>query len=223
VERQLPAPTVKKRIADLCVGLASDCDNPEAAVDQIMRTRLQGATGLPFVAFITHDKKWVDGYSGHKTGSQFITILEKAENTPYLKASPATQKKIAGLLKKAEKAAPKNDWKAVMKSHQAARKMEGRCPERTALDSLADQGRAWAAKEFRAAIKLARDDKDTSAAHKKITNVKRLFAGEPEAAEATEGIAAAAAAYEGKRWAGLFGEGFGDDEKEDEGEESVIE
>lgn len=211
-----------------------------------MRAKLAGASTLPFVGFVTHDGKWVEGFSGRKAGTAFMKILEKAENSPYLQATDAVRKKIAGLLKRAEKAAPKNDWKTVMKSNQNANKLEGRCPERTALNALVDQGRAWAKKQFRAAIKTARDEGDTSAAHKMISKVKSQFRGEPEAEEATEGIAAlrkltqlkkieaggsapddirerTAKAYEGKRWAGLFGEGYGTDEDDDDDEESVIE
>ncbi|MHC4451898.1 MAG: hypothetical protein ACYS0E_17460 [Planctomycetota bacterium] len=233
-------------MADLAVGLAADCDNPESAVRQLLTSKLSGASTLPFVGFVTHDGKWVDGFSGRKAGSAFMKVLEKAENSPYLQATPAVRKKIAGLLKRAEKAAPKNDWKTVMKSNQGAKKLEGRCPERTALNALVDQGRAWAVKQFRAAIKTARDEGDTSAAHKMISKVKSQFRGEPEAEEATDGLAAlrkltqlkkieargsapadirdrAAKAYEGKRWAGLFGEGYSTDEDEDDGEESVIE
>ena len=66
MERVLPSREIKGTMAELAVGLAADCDNPEAAVGQIFRERLPGATGLPFVAFMTHDAKWVEGYSGFK-------------------------------------------------------------------------------------------------------------------------------------------------------------
>ena len=122
----------------LAIGLASDCDSPESDVQQIMRANLPNATGLPFVAFITHDGKWVEGYSGFKSAGDFSKIMQKADKTPYLQASKATRKKIANIVKRADTAAARGDWKSVVKGSKAAAKMAGRCPERLPARFLQD-------------------------------------------------------------------------------------
>jgi hypothetical protein len=244
VERTITVPTVKAKLADLVVGLAADCDNPESSVEQIMRAKLPGATGLPFVAFITHDNKWVDGYSGGKTTSAFIDILDGAEKSPYLQASKAVRKKLAGMVPRAEKAAKKGNWKTVVKAGQEAAKTSGRCPERTQIKALVKQARTWAAKQFATAIKLARTKGDTSSGYKLLNDVKKHFTGEPEAKDAATGLKAlkklaqiqkieakgtapeglrerSAKPYKDTRWAKVFTPG--DESAADDEESSEIE
>ena len=48
MQRVLPDPSVKDRIAKLCVGLAADCDAPEDSVERLMSANLAGAQTLPF-------------------------------------------------------------------------------------------------------------------------------------------------------------------------------
>jgi hypothetical protein len=252
VERVIPAPEIKNRIADLAVGLVADCDRPENDVEKIMRANLAGAQKLPFVAFVTHDGKWVEGYSGAKRPGDFLAVLEKAEDTPYLKATPAVQKKLAGLAAKAEKAAKKGDWRTVMKSAQAADKTTGRCPERTQIQTLVDSARAWAAAQFTSAIKHARTKDGVAASRKALSAVKKQFSGQPEASVAHEGSKAlkrlerirkveakgsavedlrekAARDFKGTIWEALFNEkavvpdADGEVEKEDEETEIEVE
>ena len=190
MERVLPAAEVKSRIADLAIGLVADCDRPENDVEQIMRTNLANAQKLPFVAFVTHDGKWVEGYSGFKRPNDFLVVLKKAEDTPYLKATPAVQKTLASLVAKSEKAAKKGDWRMVLKSGLAADKSTGRCPERTQMTALVESARAWAAAQFKSAIKLAQSGGDLAAAKKALSSVKKHFSGQPQAAAAQTGIKA---------------------------------
>jgi len=232
VERVLPSEEVKARMAGLAVGLATDCDRPEHDVEKIMQENLPGANMLPFAAFITHDGKWVGGYSGYRDTEAFLKVLKEAEDTPYLKASKAVQKKLAGLADRAAKAAEKGDWKTVMRAVQDAAKTTGRCPERDALAGIEKRARAWAVQQLEAAVKAARSG-DLDAAEKALDLVRKQFSGEPEAAEATEGQKAlkslalvvateekgtaapggrekAAQRYEGTRWAAIFTPGPAD-------------
>jgi len=174
-------------MGDLAVGLAADCDRPENDVNKIIRANFPNAQKLPFVAFITHDGKYVEGYSGFKRPGDFLEVLKKADATPYLKATPAVQKKLAGFVAKAEKAAKKDAWKTVIRYSVEAEKTTGRCPERKQMAKLMKAARAWAASQFSAAAKSARSSDDTAAARKIVLAVKKKFAGQPEAAEADMG------------------------------------
>jgi hypothetical protein len=190
VERVLPSDEIKKRIADLAVGLAANCDQPEGDVEKIMREHLAGAQMLPFVAFVTYDGKWVGGYSGFKQPADFLRVLEAAEKSPLLQASEAVRKKLQPLVERSEKSAEAGNWKGVVRNVQSARKLHGRCPERTALNGLMDKARAWATGQFDTAIKLAQTGGDLKAALKAISEVRKHFTKEPEADDAALGLKA---------------------------------
>ncbi len=231
-------------MAELAIGLAADCDNPEPAVEKIFRAQLPGATGLPFVAFITHDAKWVDGYSGFKNTGDFQKVMEKADKTPYLQASKATRKMLAGIVARAEKAAGRGDWKSVMKAANDTAKTSGRCPERKQMSALVTKAHGWAEAELKRALKLARSADDLAQPRKVLMGLKRHMAGLPEADDAAEGLKAlrrlaqihkieaagkgkdglrekAAAKFKESRWAAIFSKqapaiaGGGDEEEAD--------
>ncbi len=235
-------------MAELAIGLAADCDNPEAAVDKIFRAKLPGATGLPFVAFITHDSKWVDGYSGFKNARDFQKVMEKADKSPYLQASKATRKKLAGVVARAEKAAGRGDWKSVMKAAKDTAKTRGRCPERKQMRALVAKVHGWAEAELKRAVKLAQTADDLAQPRKVLSGVKKHMAGLPEADDAAEGLKAlrrlaqihkieaagkgkdglrekAAAKFKESRWAAIFSKqapaigGGGDEEEAEEDKE----
>ena len=229
-------------MGNLAIGLAADCDNPEREVQQIMRANLPGATGLPFVGFITHDGKWVEGYSGFKNSGDFQVVMEKADKTPYLQASKATRKKLAGIVKRADKAAAKGDWKTVVRGAKDAAKTTGRCPERKQLAALMSKAHAWAGAELKRALKLARTSDDVAESRKVLMNVKKRLAGEPDADDAAAGLKAlrqlakihkleaagkapegirekSAAKFKDTRWAAAFSKADADEEEEPEEEE----
>jgi hypothetical protein len=60
----LPNPAVRERLGAVAVGLASDCDRADPRVERILAQRLGHASMLPFVAVVTHDLRWVTGWSG---------------------------------------------------------------------------------------------------------------------------------------------------------------
>ncbi|MDH3592646.1 MAG: hypothetical protein OER88_12245 [Planctomycetota bacterium] len=190
MERVLPTEEIKERLAKLAVGLAADCDRPERGVESLMRANLPNAQMLPFVAFVTHDGKWVGGYSGSKAMYAFLEEIEKAEKTPHLQASRADRKKLAGLIPRAQKAAEKNNWKTVVKAGQTAAGIWGRCPEREQIAALVGEARAWANTQFAEAIKIARTATDLVPARKLLSGVKKHFAKDPEAGEAAAGLKA---------------------------------
>lgn len=190
MERVLPDPILKDLLADLVVGLAADCDRPERDVEKIMSANLSGASMLPFVGLVTCDGQWVDGFSGGKNAQELRAILQAAEKSPLLQASDATRKELAGLVEKATAAREKGDWKAVLKSGHSGERSTGRCPERKALAGIVDQAHAWAEEHFAAAIHAGQTAGDLAEARKALGDVKKQFAGEPEAEDAATGIEA---------------------------------
>lgn len=189
MERVLPSPEVKDRLKDLAVGLAADCDAPEHDVERIMHDNLKGASTLPFVGFVTYDGKWVGGYSGFRDSPEFLKALEEAEQSPLIQATDAVRKKLAALVERAEKAAEKGDWKGVMAAARDAAKLKGRCPERSTLAATTKKARDWATARFDEAVKAARAG-DITTAQQTVGDVRKQFAGEPEAEEADLGTKA---------------------------------
>lgn len=232
---------MKERLSDLAVGLASDCDAPESDVEALMRENLKGASTLPFVAFVTHDGKWVGGFSGFKDAAAFVGVLESAEESPLLQATKAVQAKLATLATKATKASEAGDWKTVVASCREAAKTTGRCPERKTLAGLRKSAGAWAAGRFDEAVAAARAG-DAAKAQAAIADVRKHFAGEPEADDADTGTKAlrrlslipagdagapnrakAAKEYEGTRWAAIFSEARAEAPAEPKPDESGVE
>ncbi|MFI5402884.1 MAG: hypothetical protein ACHQ1G_08110 [Planctomycetota bacterium] len=213
---------MKERIADLAVGLAADCDAPESVVESMMRTNLKGANALPFAAFVTHDGKWVGGFSGFKDAAEFAKVLAAAEESPLIRATDAVMKKLAALVDRAGKAAEKGDWKTVVAAGRDGAKTTGRCPERKALAAILKQAREWAKGRLDGAASAAQAG-DMAAANEAIAEVRKQFAGEPEAADADLGTKAvrrlalipagdagarnrekAAQEFQDTRWAAIF-------------------
>lgn len=155
-----------------------------------MRANLPNASTLPFVAFVTHKGQWVGGFSGYKNADAFLKVLTAAEKTPYLQATKAVRKKLVGLAASAEKASKRGDWKSVLKASKAAAKTTGRCPERKVIAELMKQGRAWAAKQLDAVVRMAKSGGDLAEARKMLIGVKKNFLGEPEAKDANTGLKA---------------------------------
>lgn len=234
MQRVLPAASIKAKIGALAVGLAADCDDPEAAVDKLMREHLPGASTLPFAGFITHDGKWVGGFSGYKDEAAFQTVLTAAAASPLLDATPAVRKQLEKVSAAATAAAERGDWKAVLKAAQQAAKSNGRCPERDAVKAAEARARAWAAEQLDAAAQEARAGGDLAPVRKRLADVRRQFAGEPEADEADVGAKAvrrltqildaekmpnpahdlrekAAAMFKNSRWAKIFAAPAADD------------
>jgi hypothetical protein len=225
VERVLPSDAVKSRLAAFAVGLAADCDKPEKEVQDLMRANLPDARTLPFAAFLTHDGKWIGGFSGHKDEAAFLEVLAAAEKSPLLDAPEATRKKLAPLADKASKAAEGGDFKTVMKAIRDAAGLLGRCPEREKLDAAAGTARAWAEEQLAAAVaKADSGTADFAGARAHLAAVKKHFADEPEHADAEKGLKAVtvlerwakmaavppatrektAAEYRGTRWEALI-------------------
>ncbi len=225
----LPAKSVKDRLAALAVGLAADCDDSEEVVAALMTANLPGAGTLPFAAFVTPELKWIGGFSGYKEESEFLALVQSVEKSPLLNASEEGRKKLTGLVDRATKAVEKGDWKSVLAAHREGADVTGRCPERQQIDVLGGKARAWAAGRFAAAIRTAQEGGDLAEARKALNEVKKQFAGEPEAAEVEPGLKAlqrlssiltvesgttsvspkglrekAAGDYRGSRWAAVF-------------------
>ena len=221
----LPDPKIKDRIANLCVGLAANCDAPESDVDKVMRDNLKGASQLPFVAFVTSDLQWVGGFAGFKSVDEFDAALTAAEKSPVLDAKPETTKKLEGLAAQAAKAAEKSDWKSVFAASKAAHDLKGRSPVRGQIAASVKKARDWADGELAKAFDSAKAGGDRNPLRAALTKLSAAFAGEPEQKDADAGLKAisklttietlaaeqqdaartkAAKDFAGTRWAALF-------------------
>ena len=225
--RALPNAQIKPRLGAAAIGLAADCDAPEPALEQLFAAHMADATSLPFVAFLTPDGRWIDGYSGWKEEPELLDVIGRAEKSPLLDATPAVRKQLEKAAAAATAGVEKSNWKPVLDAAREAAKTIGRCPERTAIKAAEQAARDWAKKELDAAADEARIGTDVKGARKRLAEVKKHFAGQPEAADADVGAKAilrltqireaeampnpkkdlretAAAQYPGTRWATIF-------------------
>jgi hypothetical protein len=212
------------------VGLAADCDSPEADVQSLMAKSLPGASMLPFAGFVTPELLWVGGFSGYKDEGAFLKVLDAVEKNPALDATDAVKKKLGALADRGAKAAEKGDWKSVLAAVREGAETAGRCPERARLGDLLKKARAWAEGRLASVVADVRKGGDLPAARGVLNEVKKQMAAEPEAADADTGLKAlqrlsnirsveeggkgvspeglrekAAREYAGTRWAAAFG------------------
>ncbi len=227
MERVLASKEVKARLSGIAIGLAADCDAPQGPLHELFEAKLPEATMLPFVAFLTPDGQWIDGFSGYQEADQFLKVLTLAEASPLLNAKPSVRQQLEKLAASANLAADKSDWKPVLAAAREANKSSGRCPERTAIQAAEQKARAWAAAQFAAIEQDAVGGADLAPSRKRLAAVKLQFVGEPEAADAENGSKAilrltqirdvetlpnpaknirekAAETWKGTRWAAIF-------------------
>ena len=227
MERALPNPEVKSRLSAIAIGLAADCDAPDGGIDELMHQGLPGATGLPFVAILTPDGQWIDGFSGYRDAKELASFLDRAAKSPLLEAPAAVRKQLEKLATAATAAAARADWKPVLAAAREADKSHGRCPERTAIKAAEQKAREWLAAQYDAVFQAAATGADLAPARQRLADVKRHFAGEPEALDADTGTKAlqrlkyvreieanpnpardlrerSAAMFPGTRWTALF-------------------
>lgn len=192
MQRVLPSPGVKELAAKNAVGLATDCDEPEDAVLELFRKNLPDARVLPFVAFLTPAGEWIEGSSGYLEPAQLQQALERAARSPLLDAPPAVRKQLEKPAAAVKAALERGDWKPVLAAAREAAKSCGRCPERTAIQEAEQRARAWAKEQLDLAAREAGPGADVPAAKKRMSEVKRHFAGEPEGADVDLGLKAIA-------------------------------
>jgi hypothetical protein len=190
VERALLHKDVKPKIQALAVGLAADCDAAEQAVESLMSANLPNAQRLPFVALLTPDGRWIDGYSGWIEEPALLQLLTKAEKSPLLDATPAVRKQLEKHAAAVGTAVEKGDWQPVLLAAREERKSTGRCPERDVIRGAEKKAREWAAAELDGVVQQAKASGDIVALRKKLGVVKQKFAGEPEAADVETGLKA---------------------------------
>jgi hypothetical protein len=190
VERVLPSPELKDRIADLAVGLASNCDFADTEVEELIRKHMKHARLLPFVAFVTPEFEWIAGFSGSERPEEILRIIEEVENSPLLQLPENRRKWIATLVERSKRSAEAGNWMRVMRNVRETRGVFGRSPERDALEAIADKARAWANGRFAAAIELAQTGGDLRDARKAIEEARKHFRKEPEYRDAGRGLSA---------------------------------
>lgn len=190
MQRVLSAAPVKERIGALAIGLAADCDNAEAAVEDLIRNGLPDASTLPFVALLTPTGEWICGASGYQDSGQVMALLATAEKSPLLEATPAVRKALEKPAAAATAALAKSDWKAVLAAAREAAKSTGRCPERTVLADAESKAREWAATELDAIVQAAAAGGELPPLRKRVALVKQHFGSEPEGVDADTGAKA---------------------------------
>jgi hypothetical protein len=188
----LPSCNVRPRLSRIAVGLASNCDAMEPAVDALVRRHLSTATTLPFVAFLRADGSWITGFSGGRSEAQFLSDLAVAERAfaessrPVVAAAPASAGCPAASAPKpchaqAETAARRGAWGEVVRL----------CREADSRDEVMARMRArareWADTRLTQAVAAAGEtryqDAETAAGE-----VRSAMAGEAEAADAQRGL-----------------------------------
>lgn len=227
MQRVVPHPTVKDRLAALTVGLSQDWEKPDPTIADLFAKNLPDAKSYPLVAFVTAEGKWIEGYSGWLEEPDFLKVLARVEASPLLQADAVVQKQLAKHSAAATNAVAKGDWKVVLTAAREAAKSSGRCPERSTIRTAEQQARTWAKDQFDACVKSARDGADLAPIRKQLAAIKTHFVGEPEAADAETGLKAvqrlttvreveanpnpardlrerSAAPFQGTRWAEIF-------------------
>ncbi len=225
----LPVARIENKLSELCVGLAAACDPPKAEkkVAALMRKKFAGADSLPYVAWVTHDMKWVHGFWGARTADEFYADLLRVEKSPVPNASPADQKKLAAIATKAGESAEKGDWKSAFAGLVAAGRISGRSPSRETLSELRERADAWAAAELDACARELVGSGDRTQARKALRSLGKVVTGTDHAAEVARGLdavkrhnkvgtapperaeklrAQAQAEFAGTRWEALFTE-----------------
>jgi len=190
VERALVHKDVKPKIQALAVGLAANCDAAEQVVADLLHANLPGAQSLPFVALLTPDGRWIDGYSGWIEEPELLQRLTMAEKSPLLEAATAVRKQLGKHAATVGPAAEKGDWQTVLVAAREEKKSTGRCPERDVIRAAEKKAREWAAAELDGVVQQAKAGGDIVALRKKLGVVKQKFAGEPEAADVETGLKA---------------------------------
>jgi hypothetical protein len=183
---------VKDRIAKLCVGLAAPADPPEqeAPVDTLMRAHTNPLSLVPWAGIVTHDLQWIGGFSGRIELDAIVGVLDAAEKSPLLDATPEVAKKLDAVANDAEQQAAKAQWQRVMSAAKSAAQLNGRCAARERIAAAVGKARAWAEKELTDALVLVRGNGDRAIARAALKKVAGTLPGEPEAAEADAGVRA---------------------------------
>ena len=227
MEGVLTNPKVRPRIAKLCVGLGAPADPPEMEQDLLiyLSKHFEGKGSLPYIVFLTHDRKWVRGFSDTRTLAQFLDDLDKVEQSPLVPASKEVETKLATAAKQAEHLVEAEDWVKLMALVRSTKSLTGRCAQRNELDELTQSVRDHAAARFDWVEETVASEGAIAAAKKELKSLQKLMKGEPEAdiaatgvaalfvyarvgklkdAAATKARAAAAKQFAGGRWAALF-------------------
>jgi hypothetical protein len=185
----IPDATVRTRLSKVAVGLATDCDDPEPAVEEMLRRHLPSAEELPFAGFMRSDGRWICGFSGAIAPSQFLEHVAAVERIVAAdRAADRTraQGDASTLLSRAQAAAQKGAWCDVVKYCREAG------PSDRAMQALKQRARAWAESRLVVATSYLRARRYDDAATE-CSTVARAMAGEPEAEDAAKGTRTAGA------------------------------
>lgn len=186
----MPKEPVKSRIAELAIGLAINCDESPEFFNDLFARELPQANMLPFVAVLTSEGTWVDGFSSYKDEKELAAFLEQANKSPRFDATAEAQKQLAKLSKTATTGLTKNNWKLVRQAVQQSKQVFGRCPEREPLGAADQKLKKWLKDKFDAVVNDAVSGTKLVAAKKHLLDVQRVYKGEPEESIAKRGVQA---------------------------------
>ncbi len=77
----IPRPELAGVLQQHCIALASDCDDPEDAVIELVE-HIEDAAMLPFVVFADAQGRYLAGHSGAQTPAMLKALLERALSAP---------------------------------------------------------------------------------------------------------------------------------------------
>lgn len=75
----LASRSIRGRLSKVAIGLASECDHPEREVRALFSRHLPNPRMLPLCGFVTPDGRWITGFWGGRSTSQFQADLSQAE------------------------------------------------------------------------------------------------------------------------------------------------
>lgn len=186
----MPTEPVKSRIAELAIGLAINCDESPEFFNELFARELPDANMLPFIAILTSEGTWVDGFSSYKDEKQLAAFLETANKSKRFDATPEAQKQLATISKAATTGLTKNNWKLVHQAVKQSKQVFGRCPERAPLRAAGQQLQTWLKNKFDSVVNDAVSGAKLIAAKKHLLAVQRVYKGDPEEAIAKRGVQA---------------------------------
>lgn len=119
-----------------------------------------------------------------------MEILDAAEKSPLLGATPEVTKKLEALATQAEQGVEKSAWAKVLAAGKGAGDLNGRSPVRERIAAAVAKAREWADGEMTKALDGVKAGGDRNALRAALRKVVSAFPGEPEAKEAEAGVKA---------------------------------
>lgn len=153
--RVLPSKTIAPLLVEYFVCVKVNIDKPPAAAEKLLQ-QVSGNT-LPFIAYATHDGKYITGTSGFRDETQLRTDLDIVLKHDSLKVPPETEKKLADALVQAATDLERQNYAGVVKAWLHSTTVKGFSDTKKNLRRLCDQAVVQGRAMLKEAEGLAKD------------------------------------------------------------------